>query len=53
MLLSLNYILECPVNSSLSLLCLDLLEKMLPKIIRFLLDMYSRVKHGLNLDLYF
>lgn len=50
-LLSLNYILECPVNASLSLLCLDLLEKILPKIIHFLLDMYSKVKHGLNLVL--
>lgn len=49
MLLSLNYILECPVNASLSLFCLDLLEKILPKIIHFLLDMYSKVKHGLNL----
>lgn len=55
MLLSLNYILECPVNASLSLslFCLDLLEKILPKIIHFLLDVYSKVKHGLNLDFYF
>lgn len=53
MLLSLNYILECPVNASLSLFWLDLLEKILPKIIHFRLDMYSKVKHGLNLDFYF